>query len=72
METDPKEIENIKILIERTRELSIDLAIASERESTKRFEYLNNKAKFKNSLKIQVSKFPYLYRLLLKIKRYLN
>ena len=72
METDPKEIQNIKMLIERTRELSLDLATSNEREFTKRFEYLNNKSKFKNTFKIQVSKFPYLYRLLLKVKRYLT
>lgn len=64
--------QDIKILIERFRELSIDLAVANEREFSNRFESRNSKSKFKNLLKTHISRFPFLYRTLIKIKGFLK
>jgi hypothetical protein len=67
-----KDNQDIKILIERARELSIDIAVANEREFSKRFESHSSKSRIKNFLRIQINKLPFLYRLLIKVKSFLN
>jgi hypothetical protein len=68
MENNSNDKQDIKILIERFRELSTDLAVAKDRELSNRFESRKLKSKIKNSLKMHVSRFPSLYRTLIKIK----
>jgi hypothetical protein len=72
VQSDHEDVERIKILIERTRELSIDIAVANEREFSKRFESSSPTFKVLNFLRVRVSRVPYLYRILLRFKGFFN
>jgi hypothetical protein len=72
MDSNSNDKQDIKILIERFRELSTDLAVAKDREFSNRFESRKPKSKIKNSLKTHVSRFPFLYRTLIKIKGFIK
>lgn len=68
MGNNSNDMQDIKILIERFRELSIDLAAAKDRELSNRLESYDSKSKIKNSLKMHISRFPFIFRTLIKIK----
>jgi hypothetical protein len=72
MESEFQKIQDLRLLMERTRELNLDIAVAGEREFSKRFELGPSRSKFYKYLRAQVSKIPFLYRVLLRIKGFFN
>lgn len=68
MDSNSNDKQDIKILIERFREISVDLAVAKDRELSNRFESRKPQSKIMSSLKIHVGRFPFLYRTSVKIR----
>jgi hypothetical protein len=58
----------LELLIERSRDLAIDLAAAKERELANRFDPRVNQLTLRRLVIRFIKKFPALYRFALKIK----
>lgn len=65
---DPEQNIHLALLIERSRDLAIDLAAAKERELAIRFDSRINRMNPRRLVIRIIKKFPALYRFALKIK----
>jgi hypothetical protein len=65
---DPEQNIHLALLIERSRDLAIDLAAAKERELAIRFDSRINRLNLRRLVIRIIKKFPVLYRFALKIK----
>ena len=65
---DPEQNIHLALLIERSRDLAIDLAAAKERELAIRFDSRINRLNLRRLVIRIIKNFPALYRFALKIK----